>query len=427
MPDSADLFTRWELGLADAADEAVLAELLRNPAQRRAFARQARIAAALARQTEVVLTSPRRLHRPPARIRRRPFVWALAASLLAAIGLAVVLLQPRLADTTARLLVASDGSRGKSVTGNMREIHAGVQLEAGETVIAGRGSVTLTLAHAAARFDLAAGTRLRLPTAESDRGPLRLDLDSGRIQAEVAPRPADAALSITTPQGRAEVVGTRFVLTTDAGSTRLDVTAGTVRLSAAEGSSLLVGPGQTAFAAAGLAGPAPPAAGTDAPLPNGSRVLWRMDAREATGWNAALDLFADGPAWRSVPVHPDDRWGFAEVRSPISQTPWQVESGTWLRFRYWTNGFPAERSLRVHIKPADETNYAANLLPETTPGWHQAKLRLDRDFHHIGRQHEVPPVGTFIHGVVWSGQRAEDDPIPAARFWIRDAVVFVND
>ncbi|MBA3938922.1 MAG: hypothetical protein H0X38_15855, partial [Planctomycetes bacterium] len=45
MDDRDDLFLRWELGQADAADEAALAELLRDPATRRAFVRNARVAA----------------------------------------------------------------------------------------------------------------------------------------------------------------------------------------------------------------------------------------------------------------------------------------------------------------------------------------------------------------------------------------------
>lgn len=97
---------------------------------------------------------------------------------------------------------------------------------------------------------------------------------------------------------------------------------------------------------------------------------------------------------------------------------------TWLRFRYWTSGFAAGHSLVVHLKAEDESNFAAILPPAENDGWHQAELRLDRDFHHRRRQHEAPALGESLHGIIWIAQRVEDAPRPAARMWIADAVVY---
>lgn len=415
MADPVDLFTRWELGLADEADAAALAVLLQDPVQRRAFMRQARVAALLAGSTGAQASL-----RP---IRRR-FVWALAASLLCALGLAAVLYQSRHADG-ARLLAASDGSQAESAEGIRREVRVGADIAAGETLHAGSGPLLLALPHDAARVELSAGSRLRLPAGDLGRGPLSLDLATGEVRAEVEPRAANAPLAIVTPHGRAEVVGTSFTLLAMPDATRLAVVSGAVRLSAA-GNSLMVGAGQAALAADGLVTPAPALAGSDPPLPPRSQVLWRAPTSAAAGWNAILDRFADEPAWRSVPARPGDRWSVAEVRSPIARTPWRVGSGTWLRFRYWTSGFSAGQRMSVHLKPADETNYAASLVPESSSSWHVALLRLDRDFHHLGRQHEPPAVGERIHGAVWAAQSVEG-AATGARFWIRDVVVFSAD
>lgn len=416
MPDPADLFTRWELGLADDADAAALADLLQDPGQRRAFVRQARVAALLAGKAGAQAS--------PQPVRSRRFTWALAASLLCALGLAAVLIRTHRTDG-ARLLAASDGSQAESAEGIRRSVHVGAEIAAGETLHAGSGPLILALPRDAARLELSAGARLSLPVGDLGRGPLRIDLAIGEVRAEVAPRVAEAPLAIVTPHGRAEVVGTGFTLLATPDATRLAVTSGAVRLSAA-GSSLMVGAGQVALAADDLVTPAPAPAGSDPPLPPRSQVLWRAPTNDATGWNAILDRFADEPAWRSVPVRPGDRWSVAEVRSPITRTPWRVGPGSWLRFRYWTSGFIPSQRLSVHLKPADETNYAASLVPESSSSWHVALLRLDRDFKHIGRQHEAPAAGELIHGAVWAAQSVEGTATPV-RFWIRDVVVFSGD
>ena len=101
MGERDALFLRWELGQADAADEAALAELLRDPAARRAFARNARVAAALgapadAARAPVPSPSGRPRRAKSLRLRRaRPATgprWAIAASVLLSVALGAYLL-----------------------------------------------------------------------------------------------------------------------------------------------------------------------------------------------------------------------------------------------------------------------------------------------------------------------------------------------
>jgi hypothetical protein len=60
-------------------------------------------------------------------------------------------------------------------------------------------------------------------------------LARGRLTADVTPQPPGRPLLITTPQAQATVVGTRFSLTVDRASTRLDVARGGVRFARLSG------------------------------------------------------------------------------------------------------------------------------------------------------------------------------------------------
>lgn len=69
------------------------------------------------------------------------------------------------------------------------------------------------------------GAAYRIETADGGH----VSLHSGRVEAEVAPRPPGHPLRITTPHGEAVIVGTRFSLVVDNVATLLRVTEGTVR------------------------------------------------------------------------------------------------------------------------------------------------------------------------------------------------------
>jgi hypothetical protein len=60
-------------------------------------------------------------------------------------------------------------------------------------------------------------------------------LARGRVTADVQPQPPGRPLLITTPQSQASVIGTRFTLTVDRTTTRLDVAHGAVRFSRLSG------------------------------------------------------------------------------------------------------------------------------------------------------------------------------------------------
>lgn len=226
MSDPAELFVRWELGLCNAADEAELAVLLRDPGQRRRFARHIRVSLALSEKPVVAAR--------PVRRRSVPMLWAAAASLLCAVGwwLGRSGSPPAVAQ-----VVASAGAQAQAADGTWRTLSAGDRLCAAETL---HGQAVVILADDSARLELDADARLRLP----DGVALRLGLTAGRIQAEVGKRSAESPFSISSPHGEAIVVGTGFSFAADVASSRLAVTSGAVRLRATDGSEVLVAAGQ---------------------------------------------------------------------------------------------------------------------------------------------------------------------------------------
>lgn len=177
-----------------------------------------------------------RLPPVPARPWWRRTAFLLAASLLLALG------------ATTWLALGSSGSE-------VAEVIGGGGLAAGSRVRDGD------------RLELAAGARLRLDELADGHpdgtrlmvtGPARLRmanedaarviiLDSGTLDASVAPRTPGHPLLVRTPQALATIVGTRFVIAVDAAGTRLDVEEGTVVLAQGE-ASLQVGANQAAIA-----------------------------------------------------------------------------------------------------------------------------------------------------------------------------------
>jgi ferric-dicitrate binding protein FerR (iron transport regulator) len=428
MPDHEELFLRWELDLADAGDEAALAELLCDPAMRRAFIRNARIAAALGAPLPAGA-----MHPPRARPRRSAPRWAphrvSAAAVLLVAGLVALLtatLQRDRPATPMARLVSGDGARVQGDDGRWRTAGTGEAIAAGETVQSGSGTAVLVLGAGLARLELAAGSSLSLPIAAIDpaTAPVPLRLATGRIDAEVARRPPGAALSIRTPLAIAEVLGTRFSFSASPDGARLAVTSGAVRLSTDGDAGVVVAAGRTALVAGGLASMAPAAADPEPPLPAGSRVLQRFDPVDASGWRGVIeDAIDGGPAWRSVAPRPGDPWSRAELRSPLRREDWTVAPGTWLRFRYHVERAAPGLALEVHLKPQDESNYAQRLIADTGDGWHQALLRVDGGFRHLQGGRPLV-VGERIHGAVWCAMGREGGPTTPVRLWIRDAVLF---
>lgn len=80
------------------------------------------------------------------------------------------------------------------------------------------------------RIELGADT---LVSEVADARGKRIVLERGQLNAEVTKQPADQPLIVSTPHGEAKVLGTVFRLAVEAGSMRLDVKEGRVRLTRA--------------------------------------------------------------------------------------------------------------------------------------------------------------------------------------------------
>jgi hypothetical protein len=93
-------------------------------------------------------------------------------------------------------------------------------------------------------------TRLRISSGSDFRvgspgGGKKFDLDAGEIEASVARQPLFKPMTISTPEARVRVLGTRFTLSTSSNATRLNVIAGMVRLtSRIDGTPVRVRSGQ---------------------------------------------------------------------------------------------------------------------------------------------------------------------------------------
>ncbi len=436
MTDLADMIVRWELGISEAGDEAELARLLHDPAARRIFVRQARIATLLA-------TAPAaraRPHAPPprpqrvtARPRRTPvprgrqaLIWAAAAAVIAIGVLSIPTLRakppglPLSSPAVARVAAADSGAQIIGDDGRQRSAQAGATLFAGDLLIAGGGRAELALTDDAAELTLTAGGRLRLPTQRSHR---EFALIEGRMQAQVRPRPIDSPFVVTTPTARVEVVGTSFTVAAQPAATRLHVSSGTVRLVGSD-AQLLVEAGLSALSADGITGFAPGGADADTSIPGAAQVVWRADPMAIAGWRAVLeDPIDGGPAWRAVPAEAGNTWVTTEVRTPIARSGWAVGPRTQLRFRYQIEDLPVDGYLEVHLKPADETNFALRITPEAGRGWHETTVPL-AGFRHLMQPQRVPEPGERIHGATWQVPAPAPGAPPRARFWIRDVVAF---
>lgn len=248
--------------LDHARDEALLAAALRPPP-----ALAPRVLAGLrgAQSRLRLRRAVMRDVRGRRRLVRRWIPLLAAAAVVALLGLIALLSRaeppaPVIADASSsrpgRVLAAHESELLRD--GAWRPLVPGA-LSAGDRIrVAAGGSAELALD--GARLALAAGAELRFDA----HGGL---LTAGVLRVEAAPRVADHALAIATPQATATVLGTAFSLAVADGRTRLEVTRGRVRLGNAHG-MVEVGAGGAAEAEAG----ATPSA-------------WRM-------------LFADFAAWQ---------------------------------------------------------------------------------------------------------------------------------
>lgn len=191
-----DLIQKRLHGLATAEELKELDALLASsPEAADAYARATRLDFALQRHYKAELA----VSDLQSRVRRRRLLRvAVAALILVGIGL---LLLP------GRAPLAMNGD---------------VALHDGDSVA---GPATITFPGEATTLQLASGASLALETSDPGK---RLFLKRGRLVASVD-KQADA-LIIRTPDAKATVLGTRFELSVDTASTRLEVTHGKVNL-----------------------------------------------------------------------------------------------------------------------------------------------------------------------------------------------------
>lgn len=156
----------------------------------------------------------------------------------------------------------------------------------------------------------------------------RLRLREGECEATVARQPPGAPLVITTPQGQATVVGTRFTVAVDASATHLQVDEGVVRLEGAQGrDALAVAAGERASVDA--AGIHRPVASQVPPLTPGAwetlapvSDTWHVDRG---AWHREGDLAVlDGHGPRGARLESARSFGDFEfrcrVRAPAGKT-----------------------------------------------------------------------------------------------------------
>jgi ferric-dicitrate binding protein FerR (iron transport regulator) len=213
---------------------------------------------------------------------------------------------------------------------------------------------------------IAAGSVIGILPAEAGKA---LRLEAGRLSVTAAAQPTGRPLTIRSPEALATVVGTRFVLDTAAGTTRLAVDHGTVRLQGAA-ATLEVAAGSRAIAdQAGIRAAAPlrwgwsagdplPATlqrGTLGRAPDGRACLLAQRHNASTAavvWAATPDgLFAGDPdselvgdvwldagtAWAGIYAQSDGERGREAGRPAVSHhgqadLPLAARTG-WYRFR----------------------------------------------------------------------------------------------
>jgi FecR protein len=236
------------------------------------------------------------LARPPAVAKQqRPARWwwsAVAAALLLGVSLWWTLRTDTLGDVRlaarADLVVVRDGER----TAAQSSVQAGDRLEVGASV------ARLDWTSEGTGIDLDVGARVVIEQLGVRK---RLRLERGTLTAEVAPQ-GGGGLSVTTPFGVVDVVGTRFRVQVDDVACAVQVEHGAVRVSGAhDPTPVTVGAGFAVRLAADgqRSAPAPltslptnaPATGTESPARSTPARVVRLGVetyRASDGWEGDL-------------------------------------------------------------------------------------------------------------------------------------------
>ncbi|MBN1670087.1 MAG: FecR domain-containing protein [Kiritimatiellae bacterium] len=323
----ADLARRVDLVLADARADSRLSatQVLKRAGKerRRAVSRTRRAARPGRARSAAARRLPVRVQRAGG---RRLGLWtaALAAAVLAAVG---VTHRAELSDWAAQRWPARFGAprlaQLAAVQGEAYVVAGAVQREAkpGQPIRQDDWLLTRAGASAAVRYPDATWLRLEQATdlqfrAAADRAseltPAKaLYVRCGVLTADVRPQPAAAPMTVGSPHADLVVLGTQFRMTVSADATRVDVMAGSVRLSnRLSGESLVVSARASAVAGPGTrlaAGPgrtAQPPGRKPAERAAEARPLVRYEfqegggplVRDTAGLQPGLDLLIRDPA-----------------------------------------------------------------------------------------------------------------------------------
>ncbi len=254
-------------------------------------------------QLPVIAPGRQRVARPSRRLRARrrsrilPMVLVLASvAALLVVGILVWERTPTSAPETAPALVVAtlahlvDGSRGTFLVhqgreGVRRPAPPGTALEDGDGIIVDDGGSAVVLFDDGTRLIADPGTTLSFTQAGDAK---RIHEASGTFAAHVAPQRPGQALVVTTPQARAEIVGTVFTLAVTADLSRLTVSEGRIAFAAlaAPTQPLLVSAGGSAEVRDGVVRPG-----------FGASPLWA----DADALKQVIPMTAEEAAWQQVP------------------------------------------------------------------------------------------------------------------------------
>ena len=158
-----------------------------------------------------------------------PLRRAVAAVMLVAgtAGLIGVGMRSLKADAVVATVVSTDGRVVVRRGGVERPVAGGMDLYDGDQVSVPADATAVLDLPDRSRAELGSESSLVFHDPGSDEA---LELQGGFLAIDAAKRPADHALTIRTPDARAEVLGTRFTLGADAAETHLRVAEGLVHL-----------------------------------------------------------------------------------------------------------------------------------------------------------------------------------------------------
>jgi len=248
--DRDELLVRYLDGNVSPADMEVLNALLKADAEARGSLRemtmQALGMADLAR--ERAARSPVQVRPEPQRTRSwwKPAVLA-SASAAAALTVLAVFLWPRQEQAETVTLAQVSGAVSWTTEGGQaqRGLSAGASLRGGTVVLEGSASSAQLVFADGSALMLSGECELQLPGGEQKR----LTLRRGALMADIRPQKADKPMVIRTAAAEVEVLGTRFLLTSDVSGATLAVESGRVRLRRlADDQSVEVAQGQVAVA-----------------------------------------------------------------------------------------------------------------------------------------------------------------------------------